>query len=94
MAMGESYFRHFPAGTYYEQTATELGKLEIDLMRDMERLWLVFFVKDADTYSSDDLKYIGWLEDDRRAKRLNRVLAALWEYDLKQHVELYPKLSN
>lgn len=94
MAIGQGFFRHFPAGTYYQQVSTPWGEIEIDLMRQMERSWIIFAYKDLDKYDADDLKFIGWMEADNRVKRTNETIAQIWNYDLGQHGKLYPQLSN
>ena len=94
MAVGQGFFRHFPAGTYYQQVSTPLGEIELDLMREMEQAWVIFAHKDLGDYDTSDLKFIGWMEADKRSKRTNEMIAKVWAYDLEQHGKLYPKLSN
>ena len=85
MALGHSYFRHFPAGDYYRQTATAAGRIELELMRHMERCWLTFFIEDASTYSKASLKLIGWLERDERTEQTDKTIARIWKIKHGRH---------
>lgn len=49
--------RHFPAGTYYEQTSTETGQLELNSLGLMYRVWNMY---------RDGAKMMDWDEHDRR----------------------------
>ena len=72
--------RHFPAGTYYEQKRAFWGGVELDIMRELYRCWLLFKHRKLKDWTMDDQKYVAWLAEkppiDDTA--LNRVILGKW----------------
>lgn len=76
---GQPQLEHFPAGTYHAQTRRRLGKVELDMMRLMVRVWSMQRMKASD-YKPEDMKFLKWLQPPRgqRCARLNELIRGIW----------------
>lgn len=54
--------KHFPAGTYYEQVATEWGRLELEMMDLVIRVREVYCNNDMSNWTPAQIDLAAWVE--------------------------------
>lgn len=54
--------RHFPAGTYYQQTASEWGRTELEMMDLVGRVRGLYYQADASTWTPAQIDLAAWIE--------------------------------
>ena len=75
--------RHFPAGTYHEQTYSHTGQVELALMEAVHSAWYVFSYLSPERWKAQELRIVGWLRErppppEPPTRRLDSIIAALW----------------
>ena len=54
--------RHFPAGTYHAQMATDAGRIELDAMETAHSAWYLFKHLSLSQYGPDELRFAAWMD--------------------------------
>ena len=74
--------KHFPAGTYDRQVATETGRLELELMSIAHSAWYVFKRQSAADWNESDRRFARWVMPDppQPSARWQGIVNALWPF--------------
>ena len=81
LELPHSGVKHFPAGTYDAQMATETGRLETDVMRIVHQAWYTFQHLEARKWGVPERRFVMWMNEKPKpepTRRLDELLAQLW----------------
>ena len=94
--------KHFPAGSYYEQTASVVGRAELRLMNVAQYAWYAFGHMSISDWGKGESRFAKWLMPSKPppeppTKHLDRMIQALWPVSpwwawLAHHTEREPEL--